>query len=140
MPEAMSYDPATLTVHVGAGQVRPVTPEVWAYEVGGMNVLKKWFGYRKRKPAGKRTSPLDDINPVIWSPDYTTDLLALLNVLGRLVELEPTLADLLDRVLAGPLVTMTDLHQAGVLPPPPDTRKPAKPGFQPRDDGQETLL
>ena len=34
-------------------------------------------------------SPLDKIQPDHWLPEYTTDLLDLLNVLGRLIALEP---------------------------------------------------
>jgi len=140
MPEILTYDEATLTVHVGAGQVRPVPAGVWAYEVGGMNVLRKWFGYRKRKPAGKRTSPLDDINPTTWSPDYTTDLLSLLNVLGRLVELEPAQSNLLARVLTGPAITVDELKQAGVLPPLAPSRKAAPAKKTDTDGDQGTLL
>jgi hypothetical protein len=38
--------------------------------------------------------------------EYTEDLLNLLNVLGRLVALEPRQADLLERIVAGPLVAV----------------------------------
>lgn len=124
MPETIEHDASTFTLKIGEGRIAPVPAAVFAYEVGGTNVLRKWFGYRKKKPAGKRTSPLDFVNPTSWSPDYTTDLLSLLNVLGRLVELEPQQADLLARVLAGPMITTTELTQAGVLPPPAASRKP----------------
>ena len=32
MPDSISYDEASRTLHVGSGQIRPVSPEAWAYE------------------------------------------------------------------------------------------------------------
>jgi hypothetical protein len=51
MPDDISYDAQTATLHVGAGQIAPVRPKVWAYEVSGMRIIKKWFGYRKKNRA-----------------------------------------------------------------------------------------
>ncbi|MCO5999828.1 type ISP restriction/modification enzyme [Actinoallomurus rhizosphaericola] len=127
MPDDISYDPDTATLHVGAGQIAPVRPEVWDYEVSGMRVIKKWFGYRKKNPAGRRSSPLDDIHLDTWPADYTTDLLQLLNVLTLCVELEPDQGQLLARVTAGPLVTVADLEAARVLPVSAAVRKPPAP-------------
>ena len=138
MPETLDYDATTQTLKVGGGRVAPVPPGAFDYAVGGTNVLRKWFGYRKKNPAGKRTSPLDHLNPTSWSPEFTTDLLALLNVLGRLVELEPAQADLLARLVAGPSITVTDLKQAGVLPPPPAARKPV--GVKKAEPDEDDLL
>ncbi|GAA3517479.1 hypothetical protein FHR32_007793 [Streptosporangium album] len=124
MPEEITYDPDTATLHVGAGQISPVRPEVWAYEVSGWRVVKRWFDYRKKNPAGRRSSPLDDINPKEWSAEFTTELLQLLNVLTLCVELEPEQADLLERICSGPLITVTDLELGKVLPVSPGSRKP----------------
>ena len=124
MPERISYDPGTATLHVGEGQVRPVPRRVWEYEVSGMRVVSRWFGYRKREPAGRRSTDLDHLTPTRWRHATTRELLDLLNVLGLLVELEPAQAGLLERACAGPLVTVTDLKQAGVLPVPSAARKP----------------
>lgn len=49
-------------------------------------------------------SPLGEIQPDHWLPEYTSELLNVLNVLGRLVQLEPNQADLLKRVCDGPLI------------------------------------
>lgn len=82
------------------------------YEISGKNVLDQWFSYRRRdrtKPliGDKRPpSPLEKIQPDGWLAEYTEDLLNLLNVLGRLIVLEPRQADLLDRIVAGPLVAV----------------------------------
>jgi hypothetical protein len=91
---------------------------VWTYEVSNKHVLTQWFSYRKRhreRPqiGERRTpSPLGDIQPDAWPAEYTTELLNVLNVLGRLVELEPAQADLLERICAGPTLTQEALRGA----------------------------
>ena len=40
LPDTMDYDPATRRLKIGKGYVENVTPEMWAYEVYGMNVLR----------------------------------------------------------------------------------------------------
>ena len=47
-------------------------------------------------------SLLGDIQPDAWPAEYTTELLNVLNVLGRLVALEPVQADLLERICTSP--------------------------------------
>jgi hypothetical protein len=102
----------------------PVTPEMWAYEVSGKQVLWHWFSYRRRdrtRPIiGDRRppSPLDSIQPDHWLPEYTNDLIDLLNVLGRLIALEPAQADLLNRICAGALQSAEELRAAGAFTVP----------------------
>jgi len=128
MPEAMTYDAERAVVALGTGELGPVTPEVWEYAVGGRNVLKSWFNYRKAVPGGKKTSPLDYLHVGAWDPGWTTELIDLLTVLTRLVELEPAQADLLARVVAGPVLTVEDLRTAGVRwPTTAADRKPHYP-------------
>jgi hypothetical protein len=124
LPDDMRYDAAKRRLHIGKGYIDNVPPEVWAYEVSGMNVLRQWFSYRKRdrkRPIiGDRRppSPLGEIQPDHWLAEYTTDLLDLLNVLGRLVALEPQQAELLDEILAGNLIDHAKLSAAGALAAP----------------------
>lgn len=133
IPEVMGYDPARAVVALGDGEFGPVTPQVWEYAVGGRNVLKSWFNYRKKVPGGKKTSPLDYIHVNVWDPDWTTEFVDLLTVLTRLVELEPAQADVLERILAAPLLTMDDLRAAGVRwPTKPADRRPHR-GFESRN-------
>ena len=118
LPEDMDFDPSVRRLCIGKGFVENVTPEMWAYEVSGMNVLRQWFSYRKadrsRPIIGDRRppSPLGDIKPDGWLAEYTTDLLDLLNVLGRLIALEAAQADLLQRVCGGPLLAKQQLDEA----------------------------
>ena len=123
LPDDMDYDPATQRLKVGKGYIENVTPEMWAYEVSGKQVLWHWFSYRRRDRSrpiigDRKPSPLDSIQPDHWLPEYTTDLLDLLHVLGRLIALEPKQADLLDRICAGPLRSAEELRNAGAFAMP----------------------
>jgi len=124
LPDSMDYDPAARRLKIGKGFIDNVTPEMWSYEVSGKQVLWQWFSYRRRdrtKPliGDKRPpSPLDAIQPDGWLSEYTTNLLDLLNVLGRLVALESKQADLLARICAGPLRSAEELSAAGALATP----------------------
>jgi hypothetical protein len=109
-PDTIDYDPALQRLKIGTGFIDKVPPAVWAYEVSGKQVLRQWFSYRKKnreRPqiGDKRPpSPLGDIQPDHWLPEYTSELINVLNVLGLLVELEPKQADLLERICEGPLI------------------------------------
>ncbi len=121
LPDTMDYDPAARRLKIGKGFIENVTPEMWAYEVSGKQVLWHWFSYRRRDRSrpiiGDRRppSPLDKIQPDHWLPEYTSDLLDLLHVLGRLIALEPRQADLLERICAGKLRKADELREAGAL-------------------------
>jgi len=114
-PDMIDYDPAKRELKIGSGVIAPVAPEVWAYEVSGKQVLRQWFSYRKKnreKPQiGDRRppSPLGEIQPDHWLPEYTTELLNVINVLGLLVKLEPKQAALLDEIVDGPLIPASKL-------------------------------
>jgi hypothetical protein len=131
LPDTMEYDVSKQQLLVGKGYVENVTREIWAYEVSGKNVLRQWFSYRKRDRSrpiiGDRRppSPLDKIQPDSWLPEYTTDLLDLLHVLGRLIALEPGQADLLSCICAGPLIAADTLREAGALPKTDEDASPA---------------
>jgi hypothetical protein len=121
LPERLDYDAAKQRLMIGKGFVDNVTPAMRNYQISGKNVLDQWFSYRRRdrtKPIiGDRrpASPLEKIQPEGWLAEYTTDLLDLLNVLGRLVALEPAQADLLARICEGPLIPREDLEKAGLI-------------------------
>jgi hypothetical protein len=131
LPETMEYDAAKHRLRVGKGYVANVTQAMWDYEVSGKEVLRQWFSYRRRDRSrpiiGDRRppSPLDKIQPDHWPAEYTKDLLDLLNVLGRLIALEPKQADLLTRICDGPLIHAEDIHE--LLAEPAPVENPAKP-------------
>ncbi len=134
MPDEIGYDAGSRRLLVGRGYVENVPPEVWAHEVSGKHVLTQWFSYRKRnreRPIiGDRRPPskLGAIQPDHWLAEYTTELLNVLHVLGRLVELEGAQAELLDRICSGPIIPADELLAAGALAVPAALRKVSEPG------------
>jgi hypothetical protein len=134
MPDSMDYDAGKRRLLVGHGYVDNVDPKVWFYEVSGKQVLPQWFSYRKanreRPIIGDRRapSPLGDIQPDHWLPEYTTELINVLNVLSLLVQLEPAQAKLLEKVCSGSLISVDELRSAGALelPPAPKQKKSKK--------------
>jgi len=121
MPDTLNYDAEKHRLLVGHGFIDNVSPAMWKYEVSGKQVLLQWFSYRKknreRPIIGDRRPPskLSEIQPDHWLPEYTSELLNVLNILGLLVELEPKQADLLDRICANSLISEDDLKSAGAL-------------------------
>ena len=119
MPDSIAYDdgpPGALLV--GKGRIENVPRAVWDYEVSGKQVLTQWFSYRKksreRPIIGDRRppSPLGDIQPDRWPAEYTTELINVLHVLGRLVKLEPSQDDLLKTICTGDLIDQSAINTA----------------------------
>ena len=120
-PKQFRHNGATQTLHLGQGEFAPVTPEVYDFEVSGLKVVQSWLKYRMKDGGGKKSSPLDDIRPEQWTPQFTTELLELLWVIEATLALYPKQAQLLAAVTAGSCL------QANELKPPPDAlRKPPK--------------
>ena len=121
LPDTMDHDAVKNRLHVGEGYIDNVSKGMWDYEVSGKPVLWHWFSYRKadrsRPMIGDRRppSPLEKIQPDGWLAEYTSDLINLLNVLGRVIALEPVQASMLDAICVGPLMTRTALAAAGLL-------------------------
>ena len=116
MPNEIGYDQHSKELSIGDGVIGPVEAAAWTYEVSGMNVLRNWFRSRKKEPEGSYSSDLNEITQKTWTADYTTELLQLIAVVTLLSDLEPKQADILDRVLAGPLISATELEDAGIIP------------------------
>lgn len=114
-PDTIDYDARIRRLKIGTGFIDNVPPAVWAYQVSGKQVLRQWFSYRKKnreRPqiGDKRPpSPLQAIQPDHWLPEYTTELLNVLNVLGLLVRLEPRQAEVLHKVCEGPLIAASKI-------------------------------
>ena len=131
-PDSIDYDAGKKRLLVGPGYVENVEPGMWSYEVSGKQVLLQWFSYRKanreRPIIGDRRppSPLGDIQPDHWLAEYTTELINVLNVLGWLVDLEPTQANLLEKVCSGPTISLEELSVAGALEVPAKPKRRTK--------------
>jgi hypothetical protein len=110
-PEAYAYDPAKGEITVGDGRFGPVAPEVWDFEVSGLKVVQSWLGYRMKKRAGKKSSPLDEIRPERWTARMSDEFLELLWVLEATLAMEPDLAAVLEKVVSGPCFAASDLPQ-----------------------------
>ena len=127
-PNRIEYNAGARRLNVGSGFIDNVQPAMWKYEVSGKQVLPQWFSYRRRDRSrpiiGDRRPPsaLEKIQPEGWLPEYTTDLMDILHVLGRLVALEPRQADLLSRICGGPLLSTDELRSSGAF----DSSRPAR--------------
>ncbi|WP_165966265.1 type ISP restriction/modification enzyme [Actinomadura sp. 7K534] len=133
------YDSSSLTLHIGTGSIRPMTPAVWNYDVGGMRVIRHWLNYRTTEYHGK-SSPLDHIRPQRWTAAMTDELLAVTAVLTGCVALQDEQEDLLQRICAQPTVSASELTTRGVLPPPkPSTAAPRNAGARSTQHLQEQL-
>ena len=118
-PETFDYNESTRTLQVGTGEFAPVAPEIFNFEVSGLMVVQSWLKYRMKHGAGKKSSPLDDIRPERWTPEFTKELLNLLWILEATLKEYPRQAALLEEVLAGPLFT------AGEFPEVPEEARQA---------------
>ncbi len=145
MPDEIDYDASKQRLLVGAGYIENVSPQVWEYEVSGKQVLTQWFSYRKRNrekpPMGDKRPPseLCKIQPETWLAEYTTELLNVLHVLGRLVELEEAQADLLVKVCSAPTISADELQANEALTVPDAWRKKLMDGSSslfPTDDSR----
>jgi hypothetical protein len=133
MPDLMSYDESNRRLRIGDGYVENVEKDVWLYEVSGKQILPQWFSYRRahrdRPIIGERRTPssLGNIQPEHWLPDYTSELINVLNVLGLLINIAPQQAEVLEKICSGPLIAADDLRLGGALDLPPKGKKsPAK--------------
>ena len=139
-PDRIDYDAPERRLRVGGGFIDNVPPEVWAYQVSGKQVLVQWFSYRRhdrsRPVIGDRRPPsaLERIQPDSWLAEYTTELLNVLHVLGRLVALEPRQAALLSRICDGRLMSAGVLRANGAFDVTATVRHKRE------DEGQRSLL
>lgn len=132
-PEDFDYNENTRTLRVGEGEFAPVSREVYMFEVSGLKVVQSWLKYRRKKGAGKKSSPLDDLRPERWTSQFTTELLELIWVLEATVEGYPEQAKLLEAVIAGECFSANELPAV-----PEEMLKPPK--AEREADGQLRFL
>jgi Type ISP C-terminal specificity domain len=134
-PDEILYDADKKRLLIGSGYIDNVPPRVWAYEVSGKQVLTQWFSYRKRNrekpPMGDRRPPseLCAIQAAGWLAEYTMELLNVLHVLGRLVELEEAQGELLEQICAGATIAVEELRASEALAVPAEWRKKLTPAL-----------
>lgn len=129
MPDDVTYDEKTQTIHLGKGSWSNVSPAVWSYTVGGNSTIKSWVGYRRKKPKGRKSSPLDDIITTSWPTQWSRQFHDLLVTLTHLVQLEDEQKELLEQIIAGEQLTKDELSFLGVQWPTENKdRKPHFPG------------
>lgn len=122
-PVEYTYDESRHEIVVGDGRFGPVLPQVWEFEVSGLKVVQSWLGYRMKKRAGKKSSPLDDIRPERWSARMSDEFLELLWVLEATLAMEPALEEALEKVVGGSCFAATDLP----IPTPEERKAQGKP-------------
>lgn len=118
-PERHSYDEETQTLHVGKGTFGPVSKVVREYSISGLDVIGSWLDYRMKQGAGKRTSELDKFRPTRWPAAFSEELLRVIWILERTIELGPKLDALLDEIVVSPLFLTSELPE-----PTDEERKP----------------
>ena len=116
-PRSFRFDPETGILHVGAGEFAPVRREVHEFEISGLRVLPAWLRARMKGGSGRKSSPLDEIGPEIWTAQFTTELLQLIWVLEFTLDGYPAQRELLEAVIE------CDCFRASDLPAVPDERR-----------------
>jgi hypothetical protein len=105
----IEFDGEAKELKVGDGIVSGVRPEVWEFEVSGWPVVKRWLEHRTAKGRGKKSSELDSIRPEKWIDAWNDELLDLLRVLTLSIDEQEKQGDLLETILAGPLIPAEEL-------------------------------
>ncbi|MGW0729906.1 type ISP restriction/modification enzyme [Streptomyces mirabilis] len=118
LPSTITYDPENEHLLIEGGVFTGVTPRMRNYTTGGRNVLDSWLGYRSNHATGKVTSELDREHPEHWEPDWSQELVEILAVLSHLTSLEAKQAELLNRIVATPLIDVAELTRRRILPVP----------------------
>lgn len=134
----VGYDRETWRLTIADGSLEGVRPDVWDFEVSGMQVVRKWLSRRCTKPAGKAASsksPLDHIRPEEWHRDWSRELVELVETLTTTLDLQPTGVTLLERILDGPLVDASALPEVpAALRKPPSAKGKAEQTFEDLED------
>ncbi|WP_328308614.1 N-6 DNA methylase [Streptomyces sp. NBC_00442] len=118
LPSAVTYDIEGQHLVIGSGIFTGVTPRMRNYSTGGRNVLDSWLAYRSDRTPGKVTSELDRERPERWEPGWSRELVEVLAVLSHLTTVEPQQAQILSRIVAAPMIDVTELTRRHILPVP----------------------
>lgn len=116
LPTALTYEPEVDggTLRIGGGRWTNVSQKVRDHQVGGVNVVDRWLASRLKEPRGRRSSDLDSINAMSWQAEWSGDLTDALVAMSALIGVHERQADLLGRILEGPLISREYLTDSGV--------------------------
>jgi Type ISP C-terminal specificity domain len=118
-PDEVFYDRQGRVLHVGTGEFAPVAPGVWDFSVSGFEPVQSWVAYRLADGAGRRSSSLDGIRPERWTAEMTEELLRVLWIVERTLEVQPKLIAMLDEIVNGETVGHEEVSQpASILREP----------------------
>ena len=110
LPSAeIRHVPTHAELHIGTAVLAPVSPAAMGFTVSGYPVIERWIRQRLGHHNGRRGSPLDAIIPETWAPAWTAELAALVATIEWTLGQQSALSDWLDAVLAGGLLTESDL-------------------------------
>lgn len=119
-PETWEYSSETQELTVGDGIFSNVPESVMSYSISGLSVVSSWLGYRMKSPAGKSSSPLDQIQADRWS--FDRNLLELLWQVEFFIAAESTGKELLDKVTTEKIIAV----KCFIEPTPAEKKEPAK--------------
>lgn len=134
----IDYNASRQELTIADGIVTGVSVDVRNLSASGMNILDKWLGARTRKgigrAAGKNAPLLDQIRPEHWEDEWNDDLLDLLRVLTRTVELGNSQVSILNEILEG------DIFDASKLPHPTETQRTVPKTIKPSSSSDGALF
>lgn len=106
------FDPEAESIRVADGVLTGVPEPVWKFSVSGLDVIPKWLGYRRAKPAGRAASsdsPLDQVRPTTWPAEWSIELVEIVSAIKETLVMTPAGGALLDEIIAGPLISADEL-------------------------------
>ena len=92
------YDRETDSLALGGGRFTGVTDSIWDHQVSGYRTLRRWIKARSVKPGGRRSSPLDDIQPDKWT--FTNELIDVCDQIASLNNAAVIAEPVLQRIVA----------------------------------------
>lgn len=104
-PDAVRHVDEVLQLWRGpvcVGRFAPVPAAVWGHSLSGHAPVPTWVSARLRGGVGRKSSPLDALQPARWTADTSEELLALLWTVEETLALAPAQADALAAACAGP--------------------------------------
>jgi hypothetical protein len=114
MPDTVTYDAVERRLYLSDGIWSDVDPRVWEYKVGGNPVIDSWVGYRRRRPRGKKTSPLNDLIATNWPSEWSKEFHEVLCALTYAISFEEEQMEILKTILEGRTMSVAELELAGV--------------------------